>query len=183
MGSNLETIKCHFPDHYPVLIIFKVFFLFWCGPLLKSLFNLLQYCFSFMLWFVWPRGIWDPSSPTSVWTCTLCFGRPSLNHWIAREAPHCHVLKRHRCDSKKSAIRPTFFHLSPNLVSNTYLANTSGCQSPFSMNFIFYEFCFIKMFKIIEGLRILNSWKKKIMWSLRNTGNCRREHAWVGICT
>ena len=29
-----------------------IFFLrlFWCGPFLKSLLNLLQYCFSFMFW-------------------------------------------------------------------------------------------------------------------------------------
>ena len=27
------------------------FFFFWCGPFLKSLLNLLQHCFCFMLWF------------------------------------------------------------------------------------------------------------------------------------
>ena len=39
----------------------KTFFkkIFWCGPVFqKSLLNLLQYCFSFMFCFFWPRGIW-----------------------------------------------------------------------------------------------------------------------------
>ena len=31
------------------LFVFKIFF--WCGPFLKSLLNLLQYCFCFMFWF------------------------------------------------------------------------------------------------------------------------------------
>ena len=30
---------------------FKIFFFFGCGPFLKSLLNLLQYCFCFMFWF------------------------------------------------------------------------------------------------------------------------------------
>ena len=35
----------------------------------------------------WPRGVWDPSSPTRDRTCTRCVGRQSPNHWIAREVP------------------------------------------------------------------------------------------------
>lgn len=27
----------------------------------------------------WPQGLWDLSSPTRAWTCTLGFGRPSLS--------------------------------------------------------------------------------------------------------
>ena len=47
--------------------IFKVF---WCGPFLKSLLNLLQYCFCFMCWFFGPEacGIlapWPRIKPTS----------------------------------------------------------------------------------------------------------------------
>ena len=32
---------------------------FGCGPFLKSLLNLLQYCFCFIFWFFWPWGMWD----------------------------------------------------------------------------------------------------------------------------
>ena len=32
------------------------------------------------------HGMWDLSSPTRDWIHTPCFGRRSLNHWLAREA-------------------------------------------------------------------------------------------------
>ena len=71
--------------------LFKKYFkdLFWCGPFLKSLLNLLQYWFSFMFWFFDPKacGIL-PSSPTRDQTHTLCIGRWSLNHWTVREVPN-----------------------------------------------------------------------------------------------
>ena len=51
---------------------------------LKSLLNLLQYCFCFMFWFF---GLWDLSSLTRDQTHTLCIGRQSLNHWTSREVP------------------------------------------------------------------------------------------------
>ena len=35
----------------------------------------------------WPRGMWDPSSPTRDRTHTPCIGRRSPNHWTAREVP------------------------------------------------------------------------------------------------
>ena len=65
---------------------FKIFF-FWRGPFLKSLLNLLQYCFCFMFLVFWPQGMWDLSSPTRDQTGTPRIGRWSLNHWPAREVP------------------------------------------------------------------------------------------------
>ena len=59
-------------------IIFLRFFL--CRLFLKSLLNLLQCCFCFMF-FLWPWGMWDSSSPAQHWTHTLCTGRLSLNYW------------------------------------------------------------------------------------------------------
>ena len=50
---RILTILWRFP--------FKKFFS--SGPLLKSLLNLLQYCFCFILGF-WPWGMWDLSSQT-----------------------------------------------------------------------------------------------------------------------
>ena len=35
----------------------------------------------------WPRGTWDPSSPTRDQTCTPHAGRRSPNHWTTREVP------------------------------------------------------------------------------------------------
>ena len=64
------------------------FFFFWCGPFLKSLLNLLQYCFCFFYVLVfWPWGMWDLGSRTRDQTRTPYIGRRSLNHWTAREVP------------------------------------------------------------------------------------------------
>ena len=58
-------------------------FFFWdsfflCGPFLKSLLNLLQYCFQFMFWFF---GYKASYSWTRDWNCNPCFGRWRPNHW------------------------------------------------------------------------------------------------------
>ena len=60
---------------------------FWCGLFLKSLSNLLQYCFCFMFWVFWPWGMWNLDSPTRDWTRTPCIGRGGLSHWTTREVP------------------------------------------------------------------------------------------------
>ena len=71
---------------------------FWCGPFLKPLLNLLQYCFCFMfslslllsLFFFFlvckACGILAPWSGISH---TPCIGRWSLKHWTAREISEC----------------------------------------------------------------------------------------------
>ena len=59
----------------------------WTETILKSLLNLLQYCFCFIFWFFWPGGMWDLSSPTRNQIHVPCIGRWSLNHWIARQVP------------------------------------------------------------------------------------------------
>ena len=76
----------------------RIFF-FWCGSFLKSLLNLLQYCFCFtfcsffflvceacgLLAHMLTRD--QLTSLTRNWICTPCFGRWSLNHWTTREVP------------------------------------------------------------------------------------------------
>ena len=62
---------------------FEDFFL--CVPFLKSLLNLLQYCFCFKFQLLWPQDMWELSFPTRDWTHTLYIGRQSLNHWTTRE--------------------------------------------------------------------------------------------------
>jgi len=71
---------------------FWFFFFFWCGPFLKSLLNLLQYCFCIMFSFFWPQGMWNLSCPIKDQTYTPCIGRRSLYHWTAREAPWVLIL-------------------------------------------------------------------------------------------
>ena len=61
----------------------KIFFL-WCGPFLKSLLNLLQYCFCCLCSVCWPWGMWDLSSPIRDWICNPCIERWILNHWTTR---------------------------------------------------------------------------------------------------
>ena len=60
---------------------------------LKSLLNLLEYCFCFMFGFFWPRGMEDLSSPNRDQTLTPYTGRQSLNYLIAREVLAPELLK------------------------------------------------------------------------------------------
>ena len=62
---------------------FKIFF--GHGPSLKSLLNLLEYCFYVLV--SWQWDMWDSSSPTNNQTVTCCIGRQSLNPWNTRDAP------------------------------------------------------------------------------------------------
>ena len=59
--------------------LFFLSFVFWCGLFLKSLLNLLQYCFCFMFWFFGCEACGIFSYPTRDWTRTPC--PQSLNHW------------------------------------------------------------------------------------------------------
>ena len=54
---------------------------------LKSLLNLLQYCFCFLCFGSLAARQWDPSFQTRDGTCTACIGRRSLNQWTTREVP------------------------------------------------------------------------------------------------
>ena len=58
--------------HWLFFFFFKTSFLGVCGPLLKSLLNLLQYYFVF-----WLQGMWDLRSQTRDQTCT-----PALEHEV-----------------------------------------------------------------------------------------------------
>ena len=81
------------PDGKPSWYIFfkDSFFFFWCGPFLKSLFVTILLLFCALVF--WPRGTWDLSSLTRVWTCTHYISRWSLNHWTTREASlFCEVI-------------------------------------------------------------------------------------------
>ena len=67
------------------------FFLFWCGPIFKSIswivtILLLFYALDLLLLF-WQGGMWYVSSLTRVRNHILWIGRWSLNHWTAREVP------------------------------------------------------------------------------------------------
>ena len=89
---NLENIDSNLVlltlQHFAIFFFFLK--IFWCGPFLKSLLNLLQYCFCFMLWVFGCQacGILAPLRRTEVTPCTE---RWSLNHWTSREVPPGHV--------------------------------------------------------------------------------------------
>ena len=69
----------------PLVHLKKNFFFFCCGSYLKSLLNLLQYCFMFLDF--WLQGTGDHSSLTRDRTHTSYIGRWNLNHWTNRELP------------------------------------------------------------------------------------------------
>ena len=66
-------------------IFFLRFFL--TGLFLKSLLNLLQYCFCFMFWFFGHKAFGNLSCPTRDRIHTPYIARQSLNHWTTRETP------------------------------------------------------------------------------------------------
>ena len=47
----LWTLESHWGVLSKGILFFLQDFFFWCGPFLKSLLNVLQYCFCFMFWF------------------------------------------------------------------------------------------------------------------------------------
>ena len=84
--SHSQTWLKQLSTHYYMLhmlptfyfYFFKDFFFFWCGPFLRSLLNLLQYClwvFFFYVLVFWLESMWYLSSLTRDQTCTLCLGR------------------------------------------------------------------------------------------------------------
>ena len=58
------------------------------GHFLKSLLNLLQYCFCFYDLVFWPQGMWDLSSPSRDWPYPLT-GRWSLKPLKHQGSPMC----------------------------------------------------------------------------------------------
>ena len=74
---------------------FNIFFyvdhlksLYWICTILLLIFI---FCFFFFFNF-WLQNMWDLSFLTRDWTCTLCIGKWSLNHWTTREVPLCWAL-------------------------------------------------------------------------------------------
>ena len=62
---------------------------FWCWPFLKSLLNLLQYCFCFLCsWVFWPGVTWNFSSIRDQ-TCNSCIDRQILYHRATTVALLC----------------------------------------------------------------------------------------------
>ena len=68
--------------------LISIFIYFCCGPRLKSLLNLFQYCFYFLHFAFWPWGMWDLSSQTGDQTCHPYVGRWRLKSWTTREVPN-----------------------------------------------------------------------------------------------
>ena len=78
----------------------------WYIPLLKSVLNLLQYCFCFYALVFWPLGMWNLSSLTRDQTHISSIVRQSLNHWTAWEVPKVAVLFSSSNSSTKTNLLP-----------------------------------------------------------------------------
>ena len=63
---------------------FFLFNIFWCGPFLKALLNLLQYC---SVLFFWWWGMWNLNSLARGQTYTPWTGRQQFSHWITSKLP------------------------------------------------------------------------------------------------
>ena len=85
-GMKVVMTKCHRPlySHYRIVYLLCIYF--WCGPFLKPLLNLVQYCFCLTLWFFGHEAL-ELSSLTRDWTYSPCLGKWSLNHWTAGKVP------------------------------------------------------------------------------------------------
>ena len=87
---HTASVYCLFLYRLKVVLLLQIAFsedFFWRGPVLKSLLNLLQYCFCFTYRLFWPRDMWGLSFLTRDQTYTPCIGRQNLNPWTAREVP------------------------------------------------------------------------------------------------
>ena len=69
-------VGSHARSQWGAMWIREFFFnnIFWWGPFLEPLLNLLQYCFCVMFWYFGPE-VWDLTSPTRDQTNTPCTGR------------------------------------------------------------------------------------------------------------
>ena len=74
---------------------FQIFF--WCGPFLKSLLNLLQYCFCFMFWFFGHKAQGTLPPQPGIKSAFLAL-EGGLNPWTTREVPQIHPLEVSFCD-------------------------------------------------------------------------------------
>ena len=120
---------CHNKDwrpYVPQLNFLKIFF--WCGPFLKSLLNLLQYCFCFRFWFFghkvcgvltpWP-GI-EPAPPAlkgGVLT-TESPGKSLINKYFKERNKN----RRYRKRFLGASFLPKDRSLPPPATSNTQLS-------------------------------------------------------------
>ena len=76
----------NFTVHFYSLFISYLFFktsLLW--TIFKVFIEFVTILLLFYVLVFWPRGMWDPNSPTQDGTHTPCIGRWSLNHWTTRE--------------------------------------------------------------------------------------------------
>ena len=65
--------------------IFKIFF--WLGYFFKVSMEFIMILLLLSVWIFWSWVMWDLSSATRGWICTLCIGRWRLKHWTTREVP------------------------------------------------------------------------------------------------
>ena len=93
-SSSLEAgyIACShywmgFPFSPSFVLSWRFFFFFWCGPFLKSLLSLLEYCFCSEFWFFDHKafGIWNPRP--GIEPPPPCIGRWRLNHRLPGKCP------------------------------------------------------------------------------------------------
>ena len=69
------------------ILNFQKFFkdLFWMWTIFKVFVEFVTILLLFYGLVLWPRGMWDFSSPVRYWTRTPCIERQSLNHRTTRE--------------------------------------------------------------------------------------------------
>ena len=89
---------------------------FWCGLFLKSLFNLLQYCFRFMFWprgsgilALWPRIKLTLLHGKAKLNSHSCMERRSLKHLITREVVTiCQICCKFSINYPKASKTPAY---------------------------------------------------------------------------
>ena len=92
---------------------------------LKVFIEFVTILFLFYVLVFWLWGTWDLSFLTRNWTFTLCVGRQSLNHWMAREVPSLGFNERLRVNvSESNPACPDLSLSSPTVWSSE---KTTGC--------------------------------------------------------
>ena len=96
--NNWKVINLGQPGPSSAASFLRFFFFFDVEHFfLKSLLNLLLYCFCFVLFLA--KGIWYLNSPTRVWTHRPWLRRWSLNQWTTRKVAISYFLSTDWCIS------------------------------------------------------------------------------------
>ena len=142
-----------------------------CGPIFKSLLNLLQYCLFyvcfFFFFFCYEAYL---SCPTRDRTCTPCIGRWNLNHWTTREVPNFYLF-----------LITTFINLKSVFKTHKWMWRSTHIK--FALHLLSFKVSFVtklscspsisqKLHKSLQSKLWITFWTEPIMCTIYEPESC-----------